>query len=51
MFVGGWGGRLFVNDGAGQFQDITQVANIAEFTKVKAAAIADMDNDGDQDTS
>ena len=50
MFVGGWGeSRLFVNDGSGQFQDITQVSNIAEFTKVKAAAIADMDNDGDQD--
>jgi enediyne biosynthesis protein E4 len=41
--------RLFRNDGAWQFTDVTESAGVAGATYAMGAAAADFDNDGDQD--
>ena len=55
VYVGGWGeSRVYQNDGTGSFTDITDTTNLSTYRgstvdRVKAAAISDLDNDGDQD--
>ena len=50
LFIGGWGeSKLYLNNGQGSFEDITERTNLRHYTKVKAAAVTDMDNDGDKD--
>lgn len=50
IYVGGWGeSKLYINDGSGKFTDATQTASLHGVDRVKAAAMADLDNDGDKD--
>jgi hypothetical protein len=50
IYVGGWGAsNLYANNGDGSFVDVTDKANIGKVDRVKAAALTDLDNDGDKD--
>jgi hypothetical protein len=55
VYVGGWGeSRVYQNDGNGTFTDVTEKTGLSLYNdsvvdRVKAAAISDLDNDGDQD--
>lgn len=50
VYVGGWGkSQLYQNDGTGKFSNITEQANLGKVDRVKAAALVDLDNDGDKD--
>jgi len=48
LFVGGWGdSRLYLNDGKGSFRLADD--RMPRTDRVKAAALSDLDNDGDRD--
>ena len=50
VYVGGWGkSQLYRNNGEGKFENITEQANLGQVDRVKAAALVDLDNDGDKD--
>lgn len=50
VYVGGWGkSQLYRNNGEGKFENITEQANLGKVDRVKAAALVDLDNDGDKD--
>jgi len=50
VYVGGWGkSQLYRNNGEGKFENITESANLGQVDRVKAAALVDLDNDGDKD--
>ena len=56
LLLGGLGNRLYVNRGAGRFEDITRKAGLTWVRpgdktpgEVRQPLIADLDNDGDQD--
>jgi hypothetical protein len=50
MFVTGWRGqRLYRNEGAGKFADVTERAGLASDLWTTSAAFADLDGDGDLD--
>lgn len=50
IYVGGWGAsNLYANNGDGTFTDVTSQSNIGSIDRVKAAAMADLDNDGDKE--
>jgi hypothetical protein len=50
VYVGGWGkSQLYRNNGAGKFENVTEQANLGKVDRVKAAALVDLDNDGDKD--
>ncbi|MBW1843553.1 MAG: CRTAC1 family protein [Deltaproteobacteria bacterium] len=55
LFVGGGGNALYINDGSGQFRDITEQAGInfrgpdGSYKEARNPIIADFDNDGLQD--
>jgi hypothetical protein len=55
LFVGGGGNALYINDGSGQFQDITEQAGIdfqgpdGSYREARNPIIVDFDNDGLQD--
>jgi hypothetical protein len=50
LYVGGWGkSQLYQNNGEGHFENITESANLGTVDRVKAAALVDLDNDGDKD--
>ena len=50
IYVGGWGAsNLYANNGDGTFTDVTAQSKIGSIDRVKAAAMADLDNDGDKE--
>jgi len=50
IYVGGWGAsNLYANNGDGTFVDVTAQSKIGSIDRVKAAAMADLDNDGDKE--
>ena len=50
IYVGGWGkSQLYRNDGSGKFENVTEQASLGKVDRVKAAALVDLDNDGDKD--
>lgn len=50
IFVGGWGAsNLYANNGDGTFKDVTEESQIGSVDRVKAAAMSDLDNDGDKE--